>query len=398
MPGTKASKVALMQARYERLLAEPSPAVRAEAAAGVASEFAGEALSDSERRIALDILEVMARDVERQVRQALSEHVKHCPFLPPSIARTLAEDVESVALPIIEYSSVLSDQDLIAIVRRGSEAKQVAVAKRDDVTAEVSEALVDSGSEKAVGTLLANHRAEISEGSLFKVLDGFPETEEIQALVVERPMLPLTVCERLISSVSQDLREHVIARHELPPQMADDLMLQGRERALTQVLAEGSRIAEVIKLANRLHAKDALTATLMLRALCVCDLDFFQAAMAARTRIPFENAGILAFDEGRAGLEAIYGRAGLPDELFAAFRSAVDVIKDISRENRPRRRLEITERILDRLRMEYDTVCPEGLEHTLAQLSHLVAKRSEGAARGLARSPFSSYEQACRDG
>ena len=91
-----------MQTHYERLLAEPSAAVRAETAASVAGAFAGERLSERERKVSLDILKVMARDVERQVREALSEHVKSSPLLPPSIARVLAADVESVALPIIQ--------------------------------------------------------------------------------------------------------------------------------------------------------------------------------------------------------------------------------------------------------------------------------------------------------
>ncbi len=68
MPEKQTSSVSSMQTHYERLLAEPSATVRAETAASVAGAFAGERLSERERKISLDILKVMARDVERQVR------------------------------------------------------------------------------------------------------------------------------------------------------------------------------------------------------------------------------------------------------------------------------------------------------------------------------------------
>src|SRR5579883_662564 len=121
-----ASKLATLHAR---LRAGPSPALRAEAAAAVGAELGAGTLSEKERAAALLIVERLASDVERQVREVLSQYVKSCPLLPPSTARMLAGDVESVALPFIQYSPALSDDDLVAIVRQGNPAKQLATAK-----------------------------------------------------------------------------------------------------------------------------------------------------------------------------------------------------------------------------------------------------------------------------
>jgi hypothetical protein len=63
------------------LLAKSSTAIRSQTTAAVAAEFAHGGMTESERRIAIGILEIMARDVERQVRESLSEQVKNCPFL-----------------------------------------------------------------------------------------------------------------------------------------------------------------------------------------------------------------------------------------------------------------------------------------------------------------------------
>lgn len=379
MANTKAENLSSMRAHYERLLAEPSAAVRAQTAASVAKAFADERLSDRERKISEDILQVMARDVERQVREALSEHVKSCPLLPPSIARVLAADVESVALPIIQFSDVLSDEDLVSIVRECGESKQAAVARRAGLSAEVSEALVDSGNERVVGVLLSNHDAEISDRALLKVVSGFADSSEIQALMVERPTLSLAVCEPLISRISESLRERLIARHELPRELADELLKHGQERTASAGPAAQSAAADTRHLVERLHARNALAPTLLLRALCVCDLNFFKAAMSVMAGIPPENVNVLIFDDGPAGFKAVYRASGLPRDLFVAFRTAMDVVQEATRKRRAVPPLQVTERILARLRNEHDTVCPKGLEHTLDYLSRLVATRSRGS-------------------
>lgn len=384
MPATQRCDAAALKAQYERLAAEPSPEARAEAAASVARQFSDGGLSDQERRIAVAILEALARDVERQVRGALAEHVKHCPFLPRPIARTLAEDVASVALPIIAYSKVLDDEDLLAVVRSGAEVKQLAVAGRETLGPRVSEALVETGNERVVSALLSNRGAEIPTRSYFKIMVDFRNREDIHALLVERPLLPLAVSERLINLVSTALRARLILCHELPRELADELMRHGREKALTSVLATDPGTAEVERLVAGLKARQALTPTLVLRTLCALDLDFFQAAMAALAGIPVENAAALVFDRGPDGFKSLYRQSRLPAELFAAFRAAIDVIQEARAAEPPCHNLVVTERILHRLRVEYDAVCPEGLEHTLSQLSRLVGSGSVARTRGLA--------------
>jgi uncharacterized protein (DUF2336 family) len=317
-------------------------------------------LSAETRRIAVQTLEVMARDVERQVREALSEHVKMSPFLPPAIAATLAEEVGPQSLPVIRDSGVLNDQDLIAVVCRSG------------------------GPKLAPAGHCAPETAEISERSLLKVLREFGERGDVQALIVERLALPLSLSEELIARISRSLGEHLVTDHGLPRAMADELAMHGRERALTQAMTAETRSAELERLAAILHAKDALSPTLILRALCAGNLSFFEAALAARAGIAQSEVGALIFGGGRDGLERIYRRADLPGELFVAFRSAVDVVKETNADDRKYRPLEVTERIIGRLKFEYDSVCPEGLEHTLSQLSRFVIGRVDGAARGLA--------------
>lgn len=364
----------LTHAHARALRVNPSAMVRADIAAAVAAELAGAALNAREARIAEQILEALAHDVEHRVRIALAEHVKECPFLPREIAQVLARDLDdAVALPILEHSPLLSDADLIAAIRGGLAQRRLAVARRKTVASSVAEALVDTADPWVVRAVLANHGADLAEGALLKIVVGFRGDGPIETLLVERSALPLTVCEILIATVSAALRERLVAKHHIPWQLADALVTHGRERSLVELLPHHAPEAAE-RLARHLQAKQGLTATLVLRALCLGDLGFFDAAMAALAGVPVASAKTLIYDRGPGGLRAIYDTAQLPAELFRGFRVGINAVLD---GQLALGRAAFTQHIVDQLLLAYDTMSPAGLEPMLAQLSRRTA---QGAA------------------
>ena len=58
----------------------------------------------------------MIKDAEVRVREALAQNLKENPDLPHDVALSLAQDVDQVALPILQFSDVLTDDDLIEII------------------------------------------------------------------------------------------------------------------------------------------------------------------------------------------------------------------------------------------------------------------------------------------
>ncbi len=85
----------------QRLLQEPSSSVRAEVAGKLALDIDNPALSESETMLAQEVVRLMAKDVESTVRIALSQNLRRAVRLPHDIAVQLANDIESVALPIL---------------------------------------------------------------------------------------------------------------------------------------------------------------------------------------------------------------------------------------------------------------------------------------------------------
>ena len=311
-----------------RLLKNPSPEIRAETAAKVASEFGTGGLSKSEREIAQEIFRVMAKDIEVLVRETLSQSLKEIPDISSDVARVLAEDEnDSVAMPILEFSKALTEQDLVEIIAVCKPVRHVAVARRENVSARVSDAIVEKGNEDAVVALVSNKTAQIAEKTFTKVVDKFGSSERVQEPLVKREKLPLTIAERLVATVSDSLKQYLVTHHELTPEVASDLLLESRERAVVRLLGGDDDHPDVMELVRQMDVNGRLTASIILRALCTGDMSFFEAALAHKARVALHNARVLIHDEGDLGMKALYEKAALPKRLYPAFQSAVGIAK-----------------------------------------------------------------------
>lgn len=355
-----------------RLLADPSPATRADLASKVAREFGAPALSASERMLAEEIIRVMARDAVVRVRQSLSENLKANPALPRDVALTMARDVEAVAIPILSVSQVLTDADLIEVVRTGTGEKQEAIAGRPVVPAGVAEALIETASEKAVAKLVANEGAELGEKSLGRVIDRFGDSEAVQEPLVHRAALPMTIAERLVAVVSDKLQTYLVTHHELPAQVAADLVLQSRERATVTLFTGESDAAALERLVAQLARNGRLTPSLMVRALCTGDIAFFEHAMSHLGTVPLTNARLLIHDAGRLGLKSLWDRAKLPAALLPACRIAVEVLRETPYDGEAHDLERHRRRLIERILTQYEDLAPEDLEYLLAKLGDIM--------------------------
>lgn len=352
-----------------KLISDPSGDQRAETAEKVSAAFSAGALSDEERKIAEEIFRIMVQDAEVRVRQALSESLKNNPQVPHDVAIDLAQDVVEVATPIIQFSDVLTDEDLIEIVRNCDEDHQVVVAKRDTVSTEVSEALTDSDSERVVGTLMANEGAEISEKSYDKVVKNFGESDTVMGSLAERSNLPIKVSERLVTLVSENIREKLVTKHDLSPDLATDLILETRERATLSLVPGSSGTMSVQKLIDQLAENDRLTPTLLLRALCLGDQVLFEVGMAKLAGVPVPNAYVLIHDKGGRGLTALFEKCQMGKTMLEVARAALSVAEETDYNglegDRDRFRQRMIERVLTQFERDIDS---ENFDYLISKL------------------------------
>jgi uncharacterized protein (DUF2336 family) len=362
---------ALSRTDIDRLLAEPSPELRAELADKVAASLNGPDLGPGEITLAQDIVRILARDVEVQVRASIAHGLRKSLLLPRDVARKLGNDIDQVALPLLTESLVLTDEDLVELVGRGSLRKQEAIAARPNLTEAVSDALINLAAEPAVAVLMDNHTAQIAEHSLNHAVTRFAGSTRVKEAMVMRHSLPLTVSERLVAMVSDELQRHLLKEHALSPGIASDIVLRSREHAIIR-LSMGSSEEELAMMVAQMHHSGRLTPTLMLRALCTGDIAFFEAAMAVKGDVPITNAQILIHETSRRGLAALYRKAKMPDNLFDAICAAVDVVDETGFDGDARDLERFRARVISRVLTVSESIDPADADYLVDKLGDVL--------------------------
>ena len=362
----------LSAADVARLLTDPSAGAREELAQKLGLRLSEPSIAPGELALAHDIVRLLAKDVEAAVRAALSRGMRQSPHLPRDLALRMADDVDAVALPILADSLVLTDEDLIDLVRRGSPRKQQAVAGREDLAEAVSGAIISHADERAVTTLMGNASARIGGASMEQALDRFGDSAPMKERMVLRQTLPPAVAERLVALVSAHLQAHLVRNHELSPGLAADLVLGGRESVVVR-LSSGSDEPDLIRMVEQMKHSGRLTPSLVLRSLCTGDLGFFEAAMTALADVPVANVRLLIHDPGGKGLASLFRKSGLPDALLPMVRAAIEVVHD-SRFDGEKRDLErFRARIIARVLTQAETCDSADADYLLGKLGDVLA-------------------------
>ncbi|MBK1637672.1 hypothetical protein CKO24_01195 [Rhodothalassium salexigens DSM 2132] len=358
----------LTEQDVSRLLTDPSVDNRAGTAEKLGRVLENTRLSDSERRIAEDIFRTLARDMEVRVRQALSESIRHNPDVPHDIAEGLARDVAEVAAPVLESSAVLTDADLMDIVQSKPVEYSAAIARRSAVSEAVSDALAETGDVDVIATLMGNDGAQIADATFDKVVDRHGDDPRVNDPMIDRRHLPLRTAERLVALVSDQLRQRLLTRHELPADVAADILTTGRERATMGLVGPLAGQTDVMALVDALHANGRLTDTIVIRALCMGDTVFFETALAKRAGIPVSNAFKLIHDKGDLAMERLFESAEIPEDLLPVARVGVEVadeLADTAGDDRAQIRKKTIERVLTQLD---ETIDPDNFDYLINRL------------------------------
>lgn len=343
----------------ERKVRDGSIEDRVESANDLGAAFtSGNFTNALERDRAEAILEKLCQDETLAVRQAICDQLLGCPIVPSNIARILANDVESISVPFVRCSKVLTDADLIDLVRDGHALKQVSVARREVVSQAVTQELLATAKKTVVKTVLANHGAEISEESFHGIVDDFGDLSSVQSLFIERQELPISVTEKLATLDSTPIAQRPWARHQVPQSLVSGL--SGK--------AKNSAHPDWVDMSDRTSPSMTPKPIAMLRMFSSGDFYMFNLQMASMAGISPSSAEELIIDSGPNGFCSLYEQAGLPARLFNAFRIARDVYLEFKREGKDAWSDSETEDLINRLGRAYEDVKAESLNSILEQL------------------------------
>lgn len=362
------TRAALTEEDIRTLVRGSTADERAAAAQKLCRSIDAAPLDDEGRELAAEILRIMAADAAELVRRALAVALKDSAVVPRDVALKLARDVESVALPMLSCSPVFTDDDLAEIVRLGGPVRQIAIAKRPTLSPKVTDAIAEHGQERAVATACANEGAAFAERSLQKIVDRFEQSERVLAAVAYRRVLPLSVTERLVRMVGDQVRDHLISCHALSPETALELALSATERATVDLVDQAGRTADVKGFVGHLAGQQQLSPSLLLRGLAQGHMTFFEWGVAELAGVPHHRTWLMIHDAGPLGLRAIYERAGLPARLFPAFRAGVDTYHSMEFDGGSRDRERFQERMLQRFLTQPQAAARDDVDYLIDKM------------------------------
>lgn len=277
------------------------------------------------RDLVLETLDRLARDQLPRVRAIVAEQIKSSKIAPKSLALRLAHDAEvQVAAPILEYSPLLSDADLMEIVALAQVSEALsAIARRKNLSVGVCDAVIATMDIQATAALIGNGAANISKQAMDGLLSRAAEVATWHQPLVSRPNLSARVVRRIASFVSSSLIDQLVEEQGLPSDTADELKRSARQSidhgGLEGTNAEGAA-AQRVKTALAHNALDdhfvAAAADSGERDTVVAALALMAGASEAVVRRIFESRSARA-------IAALVWKAKLPMRVAVTIQTSL---------------------------------------------------------------------------
>ncbi len=272
----------------------------------------GHGLTAQDRRMITEITVQLIKAVEASVRRSLADHFAERSDAPEDLVIALANDDIEVAHPVLLKSEILHDAELIEIVRHRTMEHQVAIAMRPHVSEGVSDALVETGNDKVVTTLLENDGARISETTMEQLVEASRHKQSYQQPLVQRQDLPSRLAKKLYWGVSAALRGHILKKFDIDPDRLDDTIEVAVADAMAKDEAETRRRQAHIEPHDTTNDPDHA----LVRILRQGNIGHFLDEFTKLTRLRINLVRQILFEEGGECLASTCKVAGLDKHTF----------------------------------------------------------------------------------
>lgn len=185
-----------------------------------------------------DVLGCLIDNIEAKALARLSSDLAPLDNAPVNVVRKLSQHDEiRVALPVIEQSSRLTDQDLTEIARTKSQAHLLAIAGRRQISPVVTDVLVDRGNNAVAQRTAGNKGASFSSHGYLRLVERAEQNEDIAERVAARSDFPTELFRQLVTRATGTVLERLLRN-------ADPATRRRMQEALPEASREISQIAE----------------------------------------------------------------------------------------------------------------------------------------------------------
>jgi len=236
-------------------------------------------LANHERELALGILRGMVGKAEMEIRKELAQRFARDSAIPHDIILMLAQDQITVAEPVLAFSDLLSDEDLIALIIAHEEGHWRVIAGRRKVSGAVSEELARTRDGETLLTLAQNMGAEIPHPAMETMTDAAVEFKPLRPALVHRPEMDSDLGLRIYWWVSMELRAYLCRQFDYSPQNLDMAFMKVLGEYIGRVDGTEDNVAGNEEFAGSLLREGEADVSLMMQTLRRGRYGLFRALM-----------------------------------------------------------------------------------------------------------------------
>lgn len=316
----------LPAAAIGRLVGDEDERVRAILAGKLAGIAPALSQPDQQRlqRQAAAALARLVEDEAVRVRAAIADVVKDVPNAPRGLILRLARDCAMpVSEPIILFSPVLTDADLLSLIDNPPVAETTAaVARRPDLAARLADVIAAGEDAAAIRALLANKSAQIREATLDALIARAAEHAEWHEPLVQRPELSGRAAEQLAEIVATQFLQILAIRADLAPDVTARLRARllarlAQDRSLPPDTLNVLSTEEALHQAHRLARSGALNEAAFAEALRTNRLRMAAAMLAVAAVVPISVVDRAIWLRSSRGLVSLLWSAGFGTTVAA---------------------------------------------------------------------------------
>ncbi|MDR3373685.1 MAG: DUF2336 domain-containing protein [Ancalomicrobiaceae bacterium] len=189
-----------------------------------------------------DVARLLLKAVDPSVRSYFASVIAPSAFVPRDVVFLLIDDEPPVATPLLRYSPILTDADLLTIAEEKPDPYLAAIAARSRVGEHLVEILVRRGSRFVQIALVENSGAYLSSGALSALVAKAETDEDICRSLVRRPEVPKADAERLVHRIAEMLKARMSANKLAWSQKSEALSLAAARRARLA----NAQVAEIV--------------------------------------------------------------------------------------------------------------------------------------------------------
>jgi uncharacterized protein (DUF2336 family) len=318
--------------RLHGLAKENKPLARAELTSAV-SELLEMDLEPRESELVADVLIALMQQAALDLRQALAEKLSVVENAPLRLVLQLANDEIEVAAPVLKKSPVLSDLDLIYIIKaKGAEYWQ-AIAARQILSDQVMNLLADTGDFGTAQALVNNAHIKLTEHTALALADIARNSVGLARPLLRRGELSEDMVKALYRSAGEQIKTFILENYTIEyPSLA-----QAVDEVVVDMVEEFGRAGQftptesMMKAAVRFREKGLLSVKLMMGTLRRGQVQSFIAQFSEFTGLPVKSVEDILMQASGQGLAVACKACGVEKPDFVSIFLLTNSMRDQGR-------------------------------------------------------------------